>query len=118
MLMFLVLPVQISHVFFYEEDVIRLAVDYLIILGFGEAFMCVELMTVGALSGLGKTKLCSVISILFTGSRIPLAILLSSSVLALNGIWWALTSTSVAKGIVFTLTFLAVAGRYKRKELV
>ena len=118
MLMFLVLPAQISHIFFYEEEVIRVAVDYLIILGFGEAFMCVELMTVGALSGLGKTKLCSVISILVTGSRIPLAILLSSTVLALNGIWWALTSTSIAKGIVFTLTFLIVAGRYKGKEIV
>ena len=117
MLMFLVLPAQISHIFFYEEEVIRVAVDYLIILGFGEAFMCVELMTVGALSGLGKTKLCSVISILVTGSRIPLAILLSSTVLALNGIWWALTSTSIAKGIVFTLTFLLVAGRYKGKEI-
>lgn len=115
MLMFLVLPRQISHIFFYEESVISVAVDYLMILGVGEAFMCVELMTVGALSGLGKTKLCSIISIAFTGSRIPLAIVLSSSALALNGIWWALTSTSIAKGIVFTLTFLAVTGRYKGK---
>ena len=67
--------------------------------------MCVELMTVGALSGLGRTKLCSIISILLTGSRVPLAVMLSMTPLALNGIWWALTLSSVAKGILFVITF-------------
>ncbi|MFR7392933.1 MAG: hypothetical protein ACLUTF_09700 [Anaerostipes hadrus] len=43
--------------------------------------MAVELMTVGALSGLGKTHLCSVISILFTSARIPLAIILGGALL-------------------------------------
>ncbi len=67
--------------------------------------MCVELTTVGALSGLGKTRLCSILSITFTGARIPLAIILSRP-LGLDGIWWALTSTSIVKGILFTGTFL------------
>ena len=65
---------------------IATAVDYLIIVGFSEAFLCVEMMTVGALSGLGRTRLCSVISIAFTSLRIPLAIILSSSVLGILGI--------------------------------
>ena len=51
--------------------------------------MCVELMTVGALSGLGRTKLCSIISIVFTGARVPLAVALAASPLGLKGIWWA-----------------------------
>lgn len=104
-LLFLLLPTQIAGVFFHEETVLGIAVDYLIILGIGEAFMCVELMTVGALSGLGRTALCSFISILLTGARIPLAILLSKGALGLNGIWLALTATSIAKGIVFTVAF-------------
>ena len=62
--------------------------------------MCVELMTIGALSGLGKTKICSIISILLTGSRIPLALLLTHIGLGLSGIWWALTLSSIVKGIV------------------
>ena len=82
-----------------------IAVDYLIIIGFSEAFMSVELLTIGALSGLGRTRLCSIISIVLTGARIPLAMLLSGTALGLNGIWWALTLTSITKGIVFTLTF-------------
>ena len=67
--------------------------------------MCVELMTVGALSGLGKTTLCGVISITLTGARIPLAMFLTSIGMGLSGIWWALTISSIAKGILFYLTF-------------
>ena len=66
--------------------------------------MCVELTTIGALSGLGRTRLCSVISIVLTSARIPLAIVLSG-IMGLDGIWWALTSTSIVKGIIFTCTF-------------
>ena len=66
--------------------------------------MCVELTTVGALSGLGRTKLCSIISITFTSARIPLAIILGG-LMGLSGIWWALSATSIVKGIIFTCTF-------------
>ena len=105
MFAFILFPGSIAGVFFHEEKAIEIAVDYLIIVGLSEAFMCVELMTIGALSGLGKTRLCSMISITFTAARIPLALVLSRSVLRLNGIWWALTLTSVAKGLIFYLVF-------------
>ena len=67
--------------------------------------MAIELMTIGALSGLGMTKLCSIISIILTGSRIPLAMLLTHAGMGLNGIWWAISSTSIVKGIIFICTF-------------
>ena len=86
------------------------AIGYLVIVGLGEAFMCVELTTGGALSGLGKTHLCSLITIIFTGMRIPLALVLSG-IMGLNGIWWALTITSAVKGILFTITFLWIMRR-------
>lgn len=101
-------PNAIAKIFFHEPKAIAIAVSYLVIIGFSEAFMCVELMTVGALSGLGKTHLCSVISIALTSARIPLAILLGGTSLGLDGIWWALASTSMIKGIVFVGTFFRV----------
>lgn len=107
-LIFILLPEPLSRIFFHEEEAIRISVNYLRILGVGEAFMCIELMTVGALSGLGRTKLCSVISILLTGARIPLAVVLSGTALQSDGIWWALTLSSMAKGVVFTLAFRRV----------
>ena len=45
----------IARIFFHEPKAIATSVEYLIIIGFSEAFMCVELTTVGALSGLGRT---------------------------------------------------------------
>ena len=102
---FIFLPTPISRLFFHEAEAIQISAEYLVILGFSEIFMCVELMTVGALSGLGKTTLCSVISITLTGARIPLAMFLTSIGMGLSGIWWALTISSIAKGILFYLTF-------------
>ena len=102
---FICFPQAIADIFFHEPKAVATAVGYLVIIGFSEAFMCVELTTVGALSGLGRTRLCSIISITFTSARIPLAIILGG-LIGLNGIWWALSITSIIKGIIFTCTFL------------
>ena len=102
---FVFLPGPIASLFFHEKDVLAIAINYLIIIGFSETFMTIELMTIGALSGLGMTKLCSIISIVLTSARIPLAMILTQTSLGLNGVWWALTITSITKGIVFYFTF-------------
>ena len=102
---FICFPKAIADIFFHEPKAVATAVGYLVIIGFSEAFMCVELTTVGALSGLGRTRLCSIISIAFTSARIPLAIILGG-LIGLSGIWWALSITSIIKGIIFTCTFL------------
>ena len=115
-LLFVCFPEQISGVFFHEPTAIATAVGYMIIIGYSEAFMSVELMTVGALSGLGKTHLCSVISITLTSARIPLAIFLSGTALGLMGIWWALTATSVVKGIVFVMAFYWITARMRNSK--
>lgn len=102
---FICFPQAIADIFFHEPKAVATAVGYLVIIGFSEAFMCVELTTVGALSGLGRTRLCSIISIAFTSARIPLAIILGG-LIGLSGIWWALSITSIIKGFIFTCTFL------------
>ena len=109
---FICFPEPIAQIFFHEPKAIATAMGYLVIIGFSEAFMCVELTTVGALSGLGRTRLCSIISIAFTSARIPLAILLGG-IMGLNGIWWALSSTSIVKGIIFACTFLWITRKRK-----
>lgn len=63
-----------------------------------EHFMCLELMAIGAISGMGIAKLCSLISIVLTGLRIPLAY--ASTELGVDGVWWALTISSILKGIM------------------
>lgn len=102
---FVLFPTQISHMFFHEAEVIPVSVNYLVIVGLSEAFMCVELMAGGAISGLGNTKLVSIISIVFTSMRIPLALLLSKTAMGLDGVWWAMTISSVIKGVVLHIAF-------------
>ena len=58
--------------------------SYLRILGVCEMFMCIELMTVGAMSGLGRTMEASVITIILTALRIPMAIVLGTTALGLD----------------------------------
>ena len=111
---FVFAPNPIARIFFHEPKAIAIAVSYLIIIGLSEAFLCVEITTIGAISGLGKTHLCSIISILFTSMRIPLAIVLGNTSLGLDGIWWALSFTTMIKGIIFTGTFFWITRRKKR----
>lgn len=104
-ILFILFPESIADIFFHEPDVVAAAVGYLIIIGIGEPFMCTEIVSGGAISGLGNTRLCSILTIIFTGVRVPLAYILSRTALGLSGIWWALTVTSICKGILFFLAF-------------
>ena len=104
-------PEYIFGLFIHEAEVIPMGVRYLVILGFCQMFMCMELTTIGALSGLGKTLLCSVISVVFTSARLPFAMGFSSTALGLDGVWWAFTISSIIKGILFFLCFLVVSGK-------
>lgn len=97
----------IFRIFIREAEVVADGAVYLRILGVSQMFMCEEILTTGALSGLGRTMQASVISILLTSARIPLALILSATPLGLSGIWWALTISSVAKGIVYVIYFMA-----------
>lgn len=101
----IVFPQLIFQVFIQEAEVLPIGVDYLRILGVSQLFMCMEITTAGAFSGLGKTLPPSIVSITLTGARIPMAILLGRW-LGLNGVWWAITISSIGKGIVLLGWFL------------
>ncbi|MGE9883118.1 MATE family efflux transporter [Blautia obeum] len=111
---FLLFPREISRIFFHQPDEIAISSHYLMIIGLGEAFMCLELMSVGAISGLGNTKLCSIISITFTAIRLPIAWILSKTALGSDGIWWAFTISSVLKGLIFWKAFYVEASKKER----
>ncbi len=82
-----------------------MGIDYLRILGVSQLFMCMEITTAGAFSGLGRTLPPSIVSTSLTVARIPMALLLISTPLGLNGIWWSITISSICKGIVLTAAF-------------
>lgn len=99
-------PVPIFRVFITESDVLPMGVDYLMILGVSQLFMSVEITTAGAFAGFGRTVPPSVVSIVFTALRIPLALALIQTSLGLNGIWWSITISSIIKGMILLCWFL------------
>ncbi len=107
-LLLIIFPGPIFRIFIQEEEALQAGIDYLQILGYSQLFMCFEIATSGAFAGLGKTIPPSVEGIAFNALRIPLAIVLSGTVLGLNGIWWSISSTSMLKGVVLFIWFLFV----------
>lgn len=102
----IVCPVPIFRIFITEADVLPMGVDYLMILGVSQLFMSVEITTAGAFAGYGRTVPPSVVSIVFTAIRIPLALALIQTSLGLNGIWWSITISSILKGMILLCWFL------------
>lgn len=106
----------IFSLFIPEAEAIACGKNYLKILGYSQLFMCIEITTAGAFNGLGKTLIPSLISIIFTGLRVPAAYLLSpESVMGLDGIWWSISMSSVFKGVILTGTFLYLMKNKKDK---
>ncbi|TAJ11832.1 MATE family efflux transporter [Marinilabiliaceae bacterium JC017] len=99
----------IFSVFLYEPEPLRLGIIYLKILGISQVFMITEIITRGAFNGIGRSVPPSVVGIVFTGMRIPAAMVLTSEhIWGMYGIWWALTFSSVLKGVVLMSWFMIV----------
>jgi len=96
---------EIFMIFIDEAQTISSGSTYLKILSFSQIFMCFEILFIGIFSGYGQTKTPAIISIIGTGMRIPLSLLLSRTMLGVNGIWASLTITSVLKGILIPAIF-------------
>lgn len=92
--------------FIPEPEAIEIGTSYLRILGYSQFFMCIEIVTAGAFNGFGKTLPPSIISISLNALRIPLALMLASTVLDLDGVWWSVTLTSIVKGCLLTGWFI------------
>ena len=74
--------------------------------------MIVEIITRGAFNGIGRTVPPSIIGIVFTGARVPAAMVLSlERYLGMLGIWWAISLSSVVKGIGLMGWYMAVLHR-------
>lgn len=103
----MVFPEQLFLIFIKEKEIIPMGVDYLRILGVSQLFLCTEMASAGAFQGLGKTLAPSITGVSFNAVRIPLAIVLSTSILGLNGIWWSISITSIFKGTILPIWFIS-----------
>lgn len=98
-----------------EEEAYLAGGDYLMILGFSQLFMMLEITTQGMFNGLGRTTPPAIISIVFNTLRIPLAILLASR-MGVTGVWWAISLTSLFKGSISFIWYMILQKKLARGE--
>ena len=115
-ILFLSFSKTISSFFIHDPKVIPIAVDYLRILSISQIFMAWEIVLEGAFSGAGDTIPPMIVSVPGSLLRIPIAYLLAITLgLGVNGIWWAISSTSIAKGTILAIWFRH--GKWKHKRI-
>lgn len=109
---------EIFSIFIPEEEAIIGGASYLRILGLSQIFMCIEITTAGAFSGLGNTITPSWVGIILTGARIPLALILANIIqLGIDGVWYSISITSIFKGILLLILFKIMFIKYNKNIL-
>lgn len=102
---FWVFPEQLAGLFVKEWDTITMTAGYLRIIGYSQVFNAMEMVTNGLLTGIGKPKIPSYVSVAFTALRLPMAYI-CVIYLGVEGIWWSISLSTVLKGSVLVSIYL------------
>ena len=114
--LFLTIPEQITRIFISDATVEPIVKNYLLIIGLSQVFMASEIVLEGAFSGAGDTLPPTIIGIFWSLLRIPLAYLLCFQFdMGSNGIWIAISSTGIIKGIIMAIWWKR--GKWKLKQV-
>lgn len=108
---------EIFSVFIPEKDAYMAGGDYLYILGISQIFMMLELTTQGMFNGIGRTAPPAIISMIFNAIRIPFAMLLASQ-MGVNGVWWAISITTIFKGVILTIWYQFTLKKIEKRNRV
>ncbi|MEG1562925.1 MAG: MATE family efflux transporter [Bacteroides sp.] len=107
-LLFLFFGNEIFAVFVPEPAAYLAGGVFLRIDGYSQLFMMLEITMQGVFYGIGRTVPPAVISIVLNYLRIPLALFLVHLGMGVEGIWWAVCATTIAKGIILLAWFLII----------
>lgn len=106
-MLFILFSSFLAEIFVKNIETVNMASNYLKILGVSQVFSMIEMVSNGVFTGIGRPSIPSIISIVFTILRIPIAMILIKP-FGLNGIWMSFTISSILKGITALLIY-----RYK-----
>lgn len=107
-LLFIFFGNEVFAVFVPEPEAYRVGGNFLRIDGYSQLFMMLEITMQGIFYGLGRTVPPAIISIVYNYMRIPIALLLVHQGMGVDAIWWAVSLTTIAKGITLTLWFMII----------
>ena len=101
---------QIFGIIVPEKAVAVAGGKFLFIAAFYQIFMMIELTTQGMFNGTGRTIPPAIVSIVFNFARIPLAFLFASH-MGITGVWWAISISSIIKGVVLPLWLMRLRAK-------
>lgn len=107
---------EIFSIFVPEKGAYEVGGQFLLIDGYSQLFMMLEITIQGVFYGMGRTLPPAVISITCNYLRIPLALLFVSWGWGLSGIWWSVSLTSILKGMVCLIWFRAIQKKALRPD--
>jgi putative MATE family efflux protein len=114
--LFFLLPGPLIAAFIPDPDTVASGTIYLRIVAISQVAMAVEVTLFGAFEGAGDTIPPMIVSATLTIARIPLAYLLAVGWgMGAPGIYWAISITTVLKGILMVAWFLV--GRWKKRKV-
>ena len=104
-LIFWIFPKQLAGLFVREQTTIAIAAGYLRIIAYSQIFNAMEMVSNGFLTGIGKPKIPSYVSMIFTALRLPMAYF-GIRYLGVEGIWWSITLSTTLKGSILVGIYL------------
>ena len=106
----------ISAIFSRDPETIKAGAVYLQILAWSQIFMGVEIVLGGGFTGAGDTMPPMLVAVPANLARIPLAFYMAGALgMGVVGVWWAISGSSIIKGIVLASWFLT--GRWIHKKI-
>ncbi len=98
-------PAAAVAVFSPDPGVIAAGATYVLLVGLSQVFMAFEVVLLGALAGARWTVAPAALQILLTAARVPLAWWLVEAGWGLEGVWLAISATTVVKGLLLAGLF-------------
>ncbi|MBV5312683.1 MAG: MATE family efflux transporter [Prolixibacteraceae bacterium] len=106
-------------IFLSDPESVAMGREYLVILGFSQLFMVLELMATGAFFGWGKPNIPAISGIALTVLRIPMALLfIEFWHNALSSVWWSISISSILKGTLLMVLYVILFKSFLRKQNV
>ncbi len=107
---------SIAAIFSPDPNTIAAAAVYLEILAISQVFMGVEIVLGGGFTGAGDTMPPMLVAVPLNIARIPIAYFLANTMgMGVSGVWWAISGTSIIKGLILAAIFLM--GKWAGKKV-
>ena len=102
---FICIPETFIRIMTSDPDVVRHGASYLRTIGYFEIFLGWEFIFEGGFNGLGSTRRYMYVSIPLTLVRYPAAFIAVRYFPAVEVIWWCITLSTLAKGLILASSF-------------